>query len=111
MPETGRQGPDKTHVQSVRFDKSRFTKEQARAWLKAHGFRSGALDETENEYRFRQVDPNDSKYRYRSKPATSGVRFIMAFVKGKEQEEDFHFERTIRRETMFGSSAIEQILE
>jgi hypothetical protein len=46
-------------VQSLIFPRDKWTKPQARAWLKTHGYKSKKVDETEHTYRFRQEDPDD----------------------------------------------------
>lgn len=48
-----------SEIQSVIFDKRKFTKEQAKAWLEKAKLDSGKVDETEDSYRFRQHDPGD----------------------------------------------------
>jgi hypothetical protein len=49
---------DSSRVQSLLFPKSDWTKEQARTWLREHGYKSRKVDETEKYYRFRQEDPD-----------------------------------------------------
>ena len=45
-------------VQSVVLHKSAFPNaEQASHWLVRHGYKNTGVDETQNEYRFRQIDP------------------------------------------------------
>lgn len=44
-------------VQSVVFDKDYWDLEEAREWLKEHGYKAGEPDETKNTYRFRQFEP------------------------------------------------------
>jgi hypothetical protein len=46
-----------SEVQSVLFEKARWTLEGARSWLRDHGFRFGDLEETDEYYRFRQAPP------------------------------------------------------
>lgn len=52
-------GETTTTVQSVLFDKEKWTAARARTWLKDHDFKSVDLDETEERLRFRQRDPGD----------------------------------------------------
>lgn len=44
-------------VQSILFKKSKWTKIEARKFLKNSGFKSKDIDETKNHFRFRQEDP------------------------------------------------------
>lgn len=44
-------------VQSVRFDKKKFNRSQAISWVKSHDFKSGDVEETQNQWRLRQFDP------------------------------------------------------
>lgn len=84
MPTTGRIAPNRTHVQSVLFDKAIWTSAKAKAWLKEHDLVSTNLDETQDKFRFRQYDPND-KFEYRTKPVpkTPGVAFIYGVITTK----------------------------
>lgn len=45
-------------VQSLIFPRDKWTKPEARAWLKSHGYKSRSVDETSQSYRFRQEDPD-----------------------------------------------------
>jgi hypothetical protein len=45
-------------VQSLIFPRDKWTKAEARAWLKAHGYKSRSVDETSQSWRFRQEDPD-----------------------------------------------------
>ena len=47
-----------SEVQSVLFDKTKWTVADAKTWLKANKFTGLAVDETENMLRFRQKDPD-----------------------------------------------------
>ena len=52
---------DKSEVQSVLLDRSRFTTvTKAKSWLKKHGFKFDMIEQTDNFFRARQTDP--SKY-------------------------------------------------
>jgi hypothetical protein len=46
-----------SEVQSVLFDKDKWTVEDAKQWLKDHDFKGLEVDQTENTLRFRQHDP------------------------------------------------------
>lgn len=56
-------GETKTTLQSILFDKDIWTLAKAKAWLKENDFKSSKLDETEDNFRFRQRDPGDFKPR------------------------------------------------
>lgn len=82
MPTVNRKAPaGKNHTQSVLFKKSEYTEAQAKAWLKSHSMYSDGLDETSNTYRFRQYDPQPSKFDYRTKVISKGLSFILGFPK------------------------------
>jgi len=49
----------KLKVQSVRFDRDKFTHEEAKKWLLSHGYKRTGVDITENELRYRQGEPED----------------------------------------------------
>lgn len=53
--------PSGMKAQTLVFPKSRFTKAQAKAWAKKHGFRSSKVDAKGPSYRLRQAAP--SSYR------------------------------------------------
>lgn len=48
----------KSSVQSVLFDKSRWSVAKAKEWLKKHDFKYGDVDEKPNVLRFRQIEPS-----------------------------------------------------
>ena len=53
---------DTTRIQSILFDKAAWTPAQARAWLSAHDFLYGGMDEggaQAEHYRFRQREPRE----------------------------------------------------
>ena len=86
MPNVSRKAPDKTHIQSVRFDKSDWTLEEAKKYCKDHGWFVDGVDESSpNQIRFRQYQPDDKKFTYRffNKGLKKGVSFIMGYLKGK----------------------------
>lgn len=67
MPDVGRKAPNKNHTQSVVFEKEAgWTKESSRKWCKDHEYYTDGLDVTETQFRFRQYDPDDSKFNYRT---------------------------------------------
>ncbi len=74
---SSRADQEATIVQSILFDKSKFTATTARAWLKRNGFKSGKIDETPNELRFRQRVPG-AFTTFRRKKLTAGVSAVVA---------------------------------
>jgi hypothetical protein len=69
-------------VQSVIFDKDKWTIETAKEWLANHDFKSNKVDEKEDTYRFRQQDPSGFK-RFRTISGGDGINLIVGF---KEEE-------------------------
>ena len=64
-------------VQSILFDKDKYSVDEARAWLKSHNKRYDKVDTTENKYRFRQFNPDlCDKGSFRTEEITSGIQFI-----------------------------------
>jgi hypothetical protein len=51
--------PGSTKIQTLIFDKAKYSKGDARTWAYEHGFRHRNLDETENTYRIRQATPEN----------------------------------------------------
>ncbi len=68
------------NIQSVIYDKQYFTKAEAIKHLKAHkNLKFNKIDETKRYYRFRQKDPEYSKFRYRTVNTENGVKFIVGY--------------------------------
>jgi hypothetical protein len=65
-------------IQSVLFNKHLWSQEQARKYLIKHGFHDNGVDETTNEYRYRQHEPDSTK-RYYTKTLRSGIEYIIMF--------------------------------
>ena len=61
-------------VQSLRFDKKKFNRQQAISWAKSHGFKSGDVEEMPNEWRLRQFDPKKCLRSGGMKDLDDGVR-------------------------------------
>jgi len=81
MPNVGRKGKG-NHTQSVLFKKSDWTKARARSWLRSNDYKTDGLEETASFFRFRQVDPEPNKFRYRNKEIGQGITLVLAFPKG-----------------------------
>jgi HK97 family phage prohead protease len=85
MPNVGRKAPDKEHTQSVCFYKEKWTKESSNKWCKDHDYYVDGLDETDNLYRYRQYDPDDSKFRYRNQEIEKDSIFlVIGYLKEKK---------------------------
>lgn len=63
-------------VQSIIFEKTKFTIPQAIRWLNRHKHLHYKVDEKPNYYRFRQYDPIRGK-RYFTKIVDDGVKYII----------------------------------
>lgn len=68
----------KKEVQSVIFNKSKFTLNSASSWIIKNGFKIGRVDITKNYYRFRQYNPSKNK-KYRIKTLTSSIKLVLEF--------------------------------
>jgi len=65
-------------VQSIIFDRRKYTVEKAKNWLKKHGYKYGDVDKKTNHIRFRQVPPGTFKY-FRTKEISDGIKLILGF--------------------------------
>lgn len=65
-------------VQSVLFEKSKFTLKTARAWLKLHKHQGLDVDVKPSHYRFRQFPPKKT-YKYYTKKVDDGVEYIILY--------------------------------
>lgn len=83
MPTIGRTSSKNTYVQSVRFKKDNWTISEAKKWCKDHDYFVDGFDNSETEYRFRQYDPDDSKYSYMqfNTGLPKGIYFIVGYKK------------------------------
>jgi hypothetical protein len=71
-----------TKVQSIIFKKEFTSLKQARKWLKDHNFKDYGVDEKENTYRFRQIDPDELRKNgytlFRTKKLDETISLIIA---------------------------------
>lgn len=65
-------------VQSVLFDKHLWSQAHARNYLKKHHLKDMGVDETENEFRYRQIEPDKNK-RYYTKTLRHGVQYVIMY--------------------------------
>jgi hypothetical protein len=71
-------------VQSVLFDKSKFSLHLSKEWLKHHHYHHVDVDDKPNTYRFRQVSPKEAKKQgytnFKTKKlGKSGVSLVLAY--------------------------------
>ena len=74
--------PDEHLVQSVVLHKSHFNKDEAVEWIHNHEYKHDFVDETPNEYRFRQINPSIIKtghYRVRNIPIGDEGFLVMLY--------------------------------
>jgi ATP-dependent Clp protease protease subunit len=91
MPEVGRKAETgKEHTQSVVFEKEAgWTKASSRKWIKSHDYYDDGLDETETQWRWRQYDPDDSEFDYRTQVIVKdSVSLILGIPKDQASDEN-----------------------
>lgn len=86
-------------VQSIIFDKQKFSLHLSKEWLKKHGYKNKGLDDSGDFFRFRQFNPTSLKkqgyHLFRNKKlGKSGVELIIAYNEckcgGRILNEDLH---------------------
>lgn len=65
-------------IQSILFDKHKWTIANAKKWLLNHGHKVIKVDISDNFLRFRQKTPNPNM-RYRTIHIGNGIEFILMF--------------------------------
>ena len=55
---------DNYKIQTLIFDKSKYTKDKAEKFIKKHGYKNMGVDEKEDTLRYRQIDPDELKKEY-----------------------------------------------
>lgn len=89
MPRVGRKGSG-DHEQSVVFAKAAgWTKASSKKWIIDHKRKADGYDENETQHRWRQVDPEPAKFRYRNnvikrKDGKPSITQILGFLKGSK---------------------------
>lgn len=92
---------DSTKTQSILFDKNIYSLEYAKDWLYKHNYsNSTQVDETENNYRFRQQNPdNFDENSFRTITLTNGIKAVIGKEKlqtgGEINEGDDYFDENI----------------
>lgn len=69
-------GAEHSDVQTLIFDKSKFTRDQAESWAKSHGFQSNTSRETDNSIRVRQFPPGECDEFLGTKDMMEGVQAL-----------------------------------
>ena len=68
-------------VQSVLFNKDKYTPQEAKEWLKQHKFKHSKVDKRGKNLRFRQADP-DIYTKFRTKKSDDGISFVIGYKEG-----------------------------
>lgn len=79
---------DGTKIQTLIFDRDVFSRSEAIDWAKSHDFRSDKVDENENSYRLRQMDPSQFS-RFRTIDLREGVKAVVGPLKKEKSEKNF----------------------
>ena len=70
-------------IQSILFDKHNYTIRDALHFLTEHKYKHNKVDETDEFYRFRQIEPNllrrQGYTRIRTKEIARGLKFIIYY--------------------------------
>jgi len=78
-----------TTVQTLIFDKEKFTKQQAIDWAEEHDFKSDGVDETEDSYRIRQRDPDEFiEDSFRTIELDDGIKAVIGKLKDDEGDSE-----------------------
>ena len=91
MPDVGRKAETgKEHTQSVVFEKEAgWTKASSRKWIKDHDYYDDGLDDTETQLRWRQYDPDDNEFDYRTQVIEKdSVSLILGIPKDQASDEE-----------------------
>ena len=69
-----------SNIQSIIFDKSKWSEEQAEQWLNKHGHHPiKSVHETTNFLRYRQANPNKFKHYITKKLNNGSIELIIGF--------------------------------
>lgn len=86
-----------TTIQTLIFAKSKFeNKDDAKKWAKEHKFKNGDVDETEDSFRLRQIDPDqfDPKS-FRTIDIDKGIKAVIGKKKSEFEEGNLETEMNI----------------
>jgi hypothetical protein len=67
-----------SHIQSILFKRPEWKQQDAECWIKQHKFKCD-IDIKPNHYRFRQEEPDENKYEYRTQRAGGEIEFIIGY--------------------------------
>jgi hypothetical protein len=70
-------------IQSILFDKRRWTVPAAIAWLDSHNHLHYKVDITKNKLRFRQYPPKRDEHYRIIKLGLSGIEFVLGYPDGE----------------------------
>lgn len=70
---------EKSEIQSILFDKTKWTTAKAKEWAKKKDFKYGNVDVTDKYIRFRQKDPKKYDRMRISDEKSKGIKFIYGF--------------------------------
>jgi len=71
--------PKSMQVQTLIFNKDKFSRKSAVKWAKSHGFKASKVDEKENTFRIRQRDPGEFET-FRTIPFKPGLQAVVAKI-------------------------------
>ena len=79
---------ESTIIQTLIFDKEKFTVETAKKWALDHDFKADSVDETDDSIRLRQCDPDDfDPDSFRTIEIDDGIKAVIGKLKeGKDME-------------------------
>lgn len=82
MPPSKKKKVRHTKVATIEFDKSKWSKAQAVAWLRKNGYSHSKVDAGKGFYHFRQQDPTKLRKqhfsRFRTKKIATGLELVFA---------------------------------
>lgn len=81
--DVGKLCPVRTKIQTIMFDKTKFSKGKAKKWARQHEYKD-RVDETDNYYRMRQIKPERFKGEsFRTIEFTEGIKAVVGCPKRK----------------------------
>jgi hypothetical protein len=70
------------NIQTLLFEKDKWTPSKARAWLKKHSHKPiKRVHTTEEHHRYRLQNPDKEMYRYRTKKLGDGIKAVFQYPK------------------------------
>ena len=69
------------HIQSLILSKDYFNRRQAENWIRRHKqYKPLKMDEKPKTWRFRLRVPDETRYEYKIKPFTEGIKAVIGFL-------------------------------